>query len=154
MLYGNGDSSCPAPDGWYRRRADHGDNLLALAKVQGRSLARTCGIVQRSLQPFLLTPLTDLPHCLSRKTEVGAHRRRGLSQVHLQQGQRTQYRTHRLQPAPQQLIQQLLAIPRRKLDLKPYASAHDSAIQVHRSHAKCLQWLPIHAVEILESSSR
>jgi hypothetical protein len=53
-----------------------------------------------------------------------------------------------LQAATQQLFQ-LLAIPRRKLDLKPDASAHDSAIQPLMPLDKCLVWLPIHAVIIL-----
>jgi hypothetical protein len=53
-----------------------------------------------------------------------------------------------LQAAAQQLVQ-LPTIPRRKLDLKPYASAHDSAIQPDLARAKYQHWLPIHAVMVL-----
>jgi hypothetical protein len=56
-----------------------------------------------------------------------------------------------LQAAAQQLVQ-LPTIPRRKLDLKPYASAHDSAIQPDLARAKYQHWLPIHAVMVLEKS--
>jgi hypothetical protein len=54
-----------------------------LALVQGRSFARTCGVEQRSLQPFLLVPLADLPDGFGGKTKVPAHHRRGLSLIHL-----------------------------------------------------------------------
>ena len=131
-----------------RRRADHGDNLLALALVQGRSFARTCGVEQRSLQPFLFIPLTDLPDGFGRKTKIAAHHRRGLSPIHLTQGQSAQYRAHRLQAAAQKLVQPP-AIPRRKLDLKPHASAHDSAILPELARDKYQHWLPIYAVVVL-----
>ena len=68
--------------------------------------------------------------------------------IHLTQGQDAQCRAHRLQPATQQLIQ-LMAIPRRKLDLKPYASTHASAVQPRMPHDKDLCWLPIHAITVL-----
>jgi hypothetical protein len=45
--------------------------------------------------------------------------------------------------AAQQLLQ-LSAVPRRKLDLKPYASAPHTAIQPDLARAEHLQWLPIH----------
>ena len=138
----------PTRSPFRRRRADHGDNLLALALVQGRSFARACGVKQRSLQPFLLIPLADLPDGFGRKTKIPAHNRRGLSLIHLTQGQGAQYRAHRLQTAAQHLVQPP-AIPRRKLDLKPHASAHDSAIQPEQVRAKYQQWLPIHAVMVL-----
>jgi hypothetical protein len=95
----------PTRSPFRRRRADHGDNLLALALVQDRSFARTRGVEQRSLQPFLLIPLADLPHRFGRKTKIPAHNRRGLSLIHLTQGQGTQYRAHRLQTAAQHLVQ-------------------------------------------------
>ena len=139
----------PARSPMRRWRADYGDNLLALVLVQRRGFPWTCGVEQRSLQPFLLIPLADLPDGLGRKTQVSAHHRRGLSQVHLPQSQSAQNSAYRLQAATQQLFQ-LLAIPRRKLDLKPDASAHDSAIQPLMPLDKCLVWLPIHAVMVLE----
>ncbi len=131
---------------WWR--ADYGDNLLTLALVERRGFPRTCGVEQSSIQPILLISLADLPYCLGRKTQVSAHRRRGLSQIHLPQSKSAQNRAHRLQSATQQLLQPL-AIPRRKLDLKPDASAHASAIQPHMPLDKCLVWLPIHAVTVL-----
>ncbi len=73
----------PTRPSFRRRRTDHGDNLLALALIQGRSFARTRGIVQRSLQPLLLIPLADLPDGFGGKTKVPAHYRRGLSLIHL-----------------------------------------------------------------------
>ena len=51
--------------------------------------------------------------------------------------------------AAQQLLQ-LPAVPCRKLDLKPYAFAHDSAIQPDLARAKHLQWLPIHTAVVLD----
>jgi hypothetical protein len=56
-----------------------------------------------------------------------------------------------LQAAAQHLVQ-LPAIPRRKLDLKPHASAHDSAIQPELARAKYQHWLPIQVVMVLERS--
>jgi hypothetical protein len=141
----------PARSPMRRWRADYGDNLLALVLVQRQGFPWTCGVEQRSLQPFLLIPLAYLPDGLGRKTQVSAHHRRGLSQVHLPQSQSAQNSAYRLQAATQQLFQ-LLAIPRRKLDLKPYASAHVSAIQPHMAHAKYLLWLPIHMVTVLAVS--
>ena len=138
----------PTRSPFRRRRADHGDNLLALALVQDRSFARTCGVEQRSLQPFLLIPLTDLPDRFGRKAKIPAHNRRGLSLIHLTQGQGAQYRAHRLQTAAQHLVQ-LPTIPRRKLDLKSHASAHDSAIQPELPCAKYQSRLPIQAVTAL-----
>jgi len=111
----------------WRRRADYGDNLLTLVLVQSRGFAGTCGVEQRSIQPILPISLTDLPHRLGRKTQVSAHHRRGLSQIHLPQSQSAQNSPYRLQATTQQLFQ-LLAIPRRKLDLKSDASSHDLAI--------------------------
>src|SRR5664280_913595 len=131
-----------------RRRTDHGDNLLALALVQSRSFARPCGVEQRSLQPFLFIPLANLPDSFGRKAKIPAHQRRGLSLIHLPQSQGTQCRAYRLQAAAQQVVQ-LPTIPHRKLDLKPHASAHDSAIQPDMARAKYQYWLPIHAVMIL-----
>jgi hypothetical protein len=80
----------PTRSPFRRRRADHGDNLLVLTLVQGRSFARACGVEQRSLQPFLLIPLADLPDGFGRKTKIPAHNRRGLSLIHLTQGQGAQ----------------------------------------------------------------
>jgi hypothetical protein len=57
-----------------------------------------------------------------------------------------------LQTAAQHLVQ-LPAIPRRKLDLEPHASAHDSAIQPELAHAKYQHWLLIHAVTVLVSAN-
>ena len=85
---------CPTRPSFRRRRTDYGDNLLALALVQGRSFARTRGVEQRSLQPFLLIPLTDLPDRFGGKTEIPTHNRRGPSFIHLAQGQGAQYRAH------------------------------------------------------------
>ena len=146
-LFGQ-QSHRPTRSPFRRRRADHGDNLLALALVQGRSFARTRGVEQRSLQPSLLIPLADLPDGFGRKTKIPAHYRRGLSLIHLTQSQGAQYRAHRLQTAAQHLVQ-LPAIPRRKLDLKPHASAHDSAIQTELARAKYQHWVPIQAVMVL-----
>ena len=133
-----------------RRRADHGDNLLALALVQSRSFARTRGIEQRPIQPLFLIPGPDLPHCLSRESQVGAYRGRGLSLIHLTQSQGAQYSAHRLQSAAQQLIQ-LLSLTLGKLNLKPFPSAHVPAIQRHMTNHKYQLWLLIHAVMVLVS---
>jgi hypothetical protein len=106
-----------------RGRADHGDNLLALALIQSRSFARTRGIEQRPIQSLLLIPGADLPHCLGRESQVSAYRGRGLSLIYLTQSQGAQYGAHRLQSAAQQLMQ-LLSLPLCKLNLKPFPSTH------------------------------
>ena len=138
----------PASSTFWRRRADYGNNLLTLALVQSRRFPWTCGVEQRSSQPILTISLADLPHRLGRKTQVSSHRRSGLSQVHLPQSQSAQNSAYRLQTATQQLFQ-LLAIPRRKLDLKLVTSAHASSIRPLMPLHKCLVWLPIHAVMVL-----
>ena len=97
----------PAHPPFRRRRAGYGDNLLALVLVQRWSLARTCSVEQRPLQPFLFIALADLPDGLGRETQITAHCGRGLPLIHLPQGQRAQHRAHRLQTAAQQLIQPL-----------------------------------------------
>jgi hypothetical protein len=93
--------ACPA---FWRRRANNRDDALLLFEVQGRSLARSRGIEQRSLQAPLLIPLADLPYRLGGKHQVSAHRRRGLPMIHLMQRQRVLYRPNRLQTTAQHLL--------------------------------------------------
>jgi hypothetical protein len=138
----------PTRPSFRRRRADNGDNLLALALVKGRRFARTRGVEQRPIQSLFLIPCADLPHCLGRKPQVSADCGRGLSLIHLTQSQGAQNRAHGLQSAAQQLIQ-LPSIPLCKLNLKPLPSAHVSAIQPPTSGHKYQHWLPIHAVMVL-----
>jgi hypothetical protein len=137
--------TCPS---FRRRRADHGDNLLALALVKGRSFARTRGVELRPIQSLILITCADLPHRLGREPQVSADRGRGLSLIHLTQSLSAQDRAHRLQSAAQQLIQ-LPSIPLCKLNLKPLPSAHVSAMQPSTSRHNYQQWLPIYAVILL-----
>src|ERR1035437_10408510 len=129
----------PTSPSLWRRRADHGDNALLLLLIKSRSLARTSGIKQRSLQSAIKIPLADLPHRLGGKSKVGAHRRRGLPLIQLPQGQGAQGRAYPLQPASQQLIY-LLSIALLEFNLKSYTSAHASDIQPEPAPNKCLLW--------------
>ena len=138
----------PTSPPFRRRRADHGDNALLLLLIKSRSLARTSGIKQRSLQSAIKIALADLPHRLGGKPKVAAHRRRGLPLIQLTQGQGAQGRADPLQPASQQLIY-LQSISLLEFNLKSYASAHSSVIKPLRALGKCLQWLPIHEVRVL-----
>src|ERR1035438_8640136 len=59
---------------------------------------------------------------------MDSHARRCLPCIHLAQSQSSQYRSHRLQPAAQQLVQ-LLPIPPGKLNPECFASTHAIAIK-------------------------
>jgi hypothetical protein len=94
-----------------------------------------CAIEQRTIQAALLVSFGDLPHCLGRKPEADSHRRGGLSILHLPQRQGSQYGTHRLQTAAQQLIQSMAITPRK---LQTQSSAHALVIRPNTTHAKYL----------------
>ena len=93
--------ACPA---FWRRRANYCDDALLLLLIQSRTLTRPSGIEQRTLYSPLLIPLADLPHSLGGKHQVGAHRRRGLPLIHLEQRQSAYHRTYRLQTPAQDLL--------------------------------------------------
>jgi len=125
--------ACPALRG---RRADYCHDPLLLLLIQGRSLARSNGIEQRSLHSSLLIALADLPNGLGGEHQVGAHRRRGLPLIHLKKRQSAYHGAHRLQTSTQQLLY-LLPIFRGERNLKSLASAHASAIQPCGALHKC-----------------
>jgi hypothetical protein len=96
-------------------------------------------------------PRYRLPIChtaLAESPRLAPHGWRGLSQIQLTQGQGTQGRAYRLQPASQQLID-LLSIALLEFNLKSYASAHRPDIPPEVVPNKYLQWLPIHADAVL-----
>jgi len=121
--------------------------------VQRRCFAWMRGIEQRSIKAVLTIPLADLPNGLGRKTQVGPDNRCRLPLIQLPQRQSTHHSAYRLQTATQKLIQ-LLAISRRKPDLKFIASAHASAIQPTMTLDKYLEWLLLHAVTVLGHNAR
>jgi hypothetical protein len=100
----------------WRWRTDHSDNALLLLLLQAWDLARARRIEQRPLQSAVQIALADLPNGLGGEAQVGTHRRRGLSLIHLTQRQDAQGCSHRLQPAAQQLLN-LLPISRLQLNL-------------------------------------
>src|SRR5664280_388038 len=123
------------PRGWLA--TDHGDNPLALARLQPPLLARTRLLIQRRIQPLLRVTPGNRPHGFRGHTPIARHPRRSLSLVELPQDQSPPQYPRRF-PSLVQHTDNLLPVPLPKLDMHPMVGLHVYTISPFASLPKCL----------------
>src|SRR5215469_617822 len=118
-----------------RRAAHHGDDPLALARVQNALFARTWPLIQCRVQSFILITPGDGTHRLWGYPCVFGHLRHPLPNVELAQNRSSPQHTRRLLTLPQHLGHLPPILPC-QLNMHAVVALHVPTMKAHASRGK------------------